>query len=58
MWLQGPRNAIKLVVNASGQQQQRASFRSLAVGEFCYELYHAAPDGTITRLLAGDFSFK
>ncbi|GAB4122174.1 MAG: hypothetical protein Fur005_17010 [Roseiflexaceae bacterium] len=58
MWLQGPRNCTKLIVNEAGQQQRRATFRSLAVGEFCYELYHVAPDGTSTRLLAGDFTFK
>jgi hypothetical protein len=58
MWLQGPRNCTKRIVNAIGQQQRRAPFRSLALGEFCYELYHVATDGTSTRLLAGDFTFK
>jgi hypothetical protein len=54
MWLDGPRECVLL--RASGGKT--ASFRSLAVGEFCVEIYHVRPDGSAELLHQNDFCFK
>jgi hypothetical protein len=62
MWLEGARNCVIL---KTCKQQDGAesvpkfvSLRSLSVGEFCLEIYHVRPDGTVNLLHQNDFIFK
>jgi hypothetical protein len=54
MWLEGPRECVLL--RATGGN--KASFRSLAVGEFCVEIYYVRPDGSAELIHQNDFCFK
>jgi hypothetical protein len=54
MWLQGPRECVLL--RATGGE--KASFRSLTVGEFCVEIYYVRPDGSAELIHQNDFCFK
>jgi len=54
MWLDGPRECVLL--RATGGE--KASFRSLAVGEFCVEIYYVRPDGSAELIHQNDFCFK
>jgi hypothetical protein len=54
MWLQGPRECV-LLRSIGGKM---ASFRSLAVGEFCVEIYYVRPDGSAELIHQNDFCFK
>lgn len=54
MWLRGPRACVQL--RATGGTA--ASFRALAVGEFCVEIYYLRPDGSVELVHQNDFCFK
>lgn len=58
LWLEGPRRCVLLKASAAGREGRVASFRSRAVGEFCMEIYHVRPDGTVALLFQDDFCFK
>lgn len=58
MWLQGARDCVLLKTNAQGRQENRVSFLFLSVGEFCLEIYHVRPDGSVELLYKNGFCFK
>lgn len=58
MWLAGPRDCILLTPSAEGTEEGLLSFCSLSVGEFCLEIYHVRPDGSVVVLYRNDFCFK
>jgi hypothetical protein len=55
MWLEGTRDCVLLKALGGAKT---ASFLSLAVGEFCLEVYHVRPDGDVDLLYQDDFCFK
>ena len=58
MWLRGTRSCVLLKASLECRQGNLASFRSLAVGEFCLEIYHVRPDNSVKLLHQDDFCFK
>jgi hypothetical protein len=58
MWLNGARNCVLLKASVECRQGLIALFRSLAVGEFCLEIYHVYPDKGVELLHRDDFCFK
>lgn len=58
MWLQGPRDCVRLRVTPEGAREGRVSFRSKSVGEFCLEIYRLRPDGGAELVHQNDFCFK
>ncbi|HEY1957748.1 MAG TPA: hypothetical protein VGH28_19140 [Polyangiaceae bacterium] len=56
MWLRGDRHCV--VLKAQRDARETASFRSLAVGEFCMEVYYLERDGRAAKLYQNHFSFK
>jgi hypothetical protein len=58
MWLDGPRDCARLVVEPEALRDGLAALRSLGVGEFCLELYLLPHDGPPRRICHGDFCFK
>jgi hypothetical protein len=62
MWLEGARNCVILKTckqpGDAESVQKFVSLRSLSVGEFCLEIYHVRPDGTVKLLHQDDFIFK
>jgi hypothetical protein len=58
MWLEGSRDCVLLKTSAQGKQENRVSFLFLSVGEFCLEIYHISPDGSVELLYKNDCCFK
>lgn len=58
MWLDGPRDCALLRVTEDGRRAGRVALRSLAVGEFCLEIYRMRPGAGAELLHSADFCFK
>lgn len=58
LWLDGPRQVSLFQVSEEGKQDRRAEFVTLGCGEFCLEVYHLAPDGSIRLIFQDDFCSK
>jgi hypothetical protein len=58
MWLKGLRDCVLMRPTKEGTRNGRVSFRALAVGEFCVEIYLVRPGGSIELLHENDFCFK